>query len=634
MSVVNRAASVVVDTSRSPHALYRPLPVSAVRLEDTFWAPRIRANRDVSIPAQLDLLERTGRLANFRRGAGKEEGRFEGLSFNDSDVYKWLEAASWALATDPDPGLGRRVDDVIREVADAQQPDGYLDTFYTAGDAGQRWTELTRTHELYCAGHLIQAAVAHRRATGKTSLLDVARRFADHICDVLGPAEAGKQPGTDGHPEIEMAMVELARETGDRRYLDQARYFLDVRGRGLVGGDEYHQDHRPFRGFDAMVGHAVRILYLNAGAADVYAETGDPALLATLERLWQNTTRRRMYVTGGLGARHEGEAFGDDYELPNARAYTETCAAIGSAMWNWRMLLLTGEAKYADLLEWTLYNAFLPGLALDGRSYFYVNPLADEGRHRRRPWFACACCPPNVARTLASVAGYFSTVSDDGIQVHLYAQGTADISLPDGRTVRLRQRTRYPWDGDVALEVDGEGEFALSVRLPAWCENGAAVEVNGEPVRAEVRPGSYVRLQRTWLPGDVVRLRLPMPARLIEAHPRVVENAGRWAVARGPLVYCVEQVDHPGVDLDGIVLSRGVSFATEERPSFLGGVVVMTASGREERSAIEWGDDLYRSVDPLAEEPPNAHPVSLMAIPYYVWANREAGAMRVWLRHE
>ncbi|MEA2598151.1 MAG: uncharacterized protein QOF01_4620, partial [Thermomicrobiales bacterium] len=605
MSVVNRAASVVVDTSRSPHALYRPLPVSAVRLEDTFWAPRIRANRDVSIPAQLDLLERTGRLANFRRGAGKEGGRFEGLSFDDSDVYKWLEAASWALATDPDPGLGRRVDDVIREVADAQQPDGYLDNFYTAGDAGQRWTELTRTHELYCAGHLIQAAVAHRRATGKTSLLDVARRFADHICDVLGPAEAGKQPGTDGHPEIEMAMVELARETGDRRYLDQARYFLDVRGRGLVGGDEYHQDHRPFRGFDAMVGHAVRILYLNAGAADVYAETGDPALLATLERLWQNTTRRRMYVTGGLGARHEGEAFGDDYELPNARAYTETCAAIGSAMWNWRMLLLTGEAQYADLLEWTLYNAFLPGLALDGRSYFYVNPLADEGRHRRRPWFACACCPPNVARTLASVAGYFSTVSDAGIQVHLYAQGTADISLPDGRTVRLRQRTRYPWDGDVALEVDGEGEFALSVRLPAWCENGAAVEVNGEPVRAEVRPGSYVRLQRTWLAGDVVRLRLPMPARLIEPHPRVVENAGRWAVARGPLVYCVEQVDHPGVDLDGIVLSRGVAFATEERPSFLGGVVVMTASGREERSTIEWGDDLYRSVDPLAEEPPN-----------------------------
>ncbi|MEA2583967.1 MAG: uncharacterized protein QOF33_2052, partial [Thermomicrobiales bacterium] len=422
-------------------------------------------------------------------------------------------------------------------MADAQQPDGYLDTFYTVGDAGQRWTELTRTHELYCAGHLIQAAVAHRRATGKTSLLDVARRFADHICDVLGPAEAGKQPGTDGHPEIEMAMVELARETGDRRYLDQARYFLDVRGRGLVGGDEYHQDHRPFRGFDAMVGHAVRILYLNAGAADVYAETGDPALLATLERLWQNTARRRMYVTGGLGARHEGEAFGDDYELPNARAYTETCAAIGSAMWNWRMLLLTGEAKYADLLEWTLYNAFLPGLALDGWSYFYVNPLADEGRHRRRPWFACACCPPNAARTLASVAGYFSTVSDDGIQVHLYAQGTADISLPDGRTVRLRQRTRYPWDGDVALEVDGEGDFALSVRLPAWCENGAAVEVNGEPVRAEVRPGSYLRLQRTWLPGDVVRLRLPMPARLIEPHPRVVENAGRWAVARGPLVY-------------------------------------------------------------------------------------------------
>jgi len=634
MSVVNRTASVVVDTARSPHARLRALTVDAVRLDDEFWAPRIRLNREVTLPTQLELLERTGRLANFRKGAGKESGRFEGFYFNDTDVYKWLEAAAWTLATDPDPLLDRQVDEVIQVAADAQQPNGYLDNYYVAGDDEKRWTELYRTHELYCAGHLIQAAVAHHRATGKTTLLDVARRFADHICDVLGPAEEGKQPGTDGHPEIELALVELARETGDRRYLDQARYLLDVRGQGLAGGDEYRQDHKPYRELDAMVGHAVRIIYLNAGAADIYAETGDPTLLTTLERLWDNTTTKRMYLTGGLGARHDGEAFGDDYELPNARAYTETCAAIGSVMWNWRMLLLTGEARYADLMEWTLYNAFLPGLALNGREYFYVNPLADEGKHRRQPWFECSCCPPNIARTIASITGYFYTLSDAGIQVHLYGQGTAEIALPDGRTVRLRQQTRYPWDGDVAIEVDGEGDFTLSVRLPSWCEQGATIEINGEPASDHLQPGSYLPIQRNWSTGDVVRLHFPMPVTLIEAHPRIAEDTGRWAVTRGPLVYCVEQADHAGVDLNALVLTHGVSFMPEERPSFLGGTVVLTSSGWEERSAFDWDGRLYRSVDPTAEQELDTHQVPLTFIPYYAWANREPSAMRVWLGHD
>ncbi len=626
--------SVVVDMARSPHARYRGVPVKAVRLDDGFLAPRLRLNREVTLPAQLELLEQTGRMANFRKGAGQESGRFEGFYFNDTDVYKWLEAAAWTLATDPDPLLDRQVDEVIQIVAGAQQPNGYLDNFYVAGDDEKRWTELPRTHELYCAGHLIQAAVAHHRATGKTNLLDIARRFADHICDVLGPAEDGKQPGTDGHPEIELALVELARDTGDRRYLEQARYLLDVRGQGLAGGDEYRQDHKPYRELDAMVGHAVRIIYLNAGAADIYAETGDPTLLTTLERLWDNTTTRRMYLTGGLGARHDGESFGDDHELPNARAYTETCAAIGSVMWNWRMLLLTGEARYADLMEWTLYNAFLPGLALNGREYFYVNPLADEGGHRRQTWFECSCCPPNIARIIASITGYFYTVADDGIQVHLYGQGTAEIALPDGRTVRLRQETRYPWDGAVTLDVDGEGEFTLSVRLPSWCEHGATVEVNGEPVSGDLEPGSYLPIQRTWSAGDVVRLHLPMPVTLIEAHPRILENAGRSAVTRGPIVYCVEQADHPGVDLDAVVLPRDVAFTFEERPLFLGGVIALTASGREQRPGAGWEDRLYRKIDPGTAERTGSDPVQITAIPYYSWANREPGAMRVWLRHD
>jgi DUF1680 family protein len=633
MSVTGRTASIIVDTTRSPHVRLRPLPIDAVRLDDEFWAPRILTNRAVTLQTQLDLLESTGRLANFRRGAGKEPGRFTGFYFNDSDVYKWLEAAAWVLATDPDPTLDRQVDAVIEEVAAAQQPNGYLDNYYVAGDDEKRWTELSRTHELYCAGHLIQAAVAHHRATGKTTLLDVALRFADHIRGTLGPAEEGKQPGTDGHPEIELALVELARETGDRRYLDQARYFLDARGRGLAGGDEYRQDHKPYRDLDAMVGHAVRILYLNAGAADIAAETGDPTLLATLERLWHNTTTKRIYLTGGLGARHDGEAFGDDYELPNARAYTETCAAIGSAMWNWRMLLLTGAAKFADLMEWTLYNAFLPGLGLDGRSYFYVNPLADEGGHRRRPWFDCACCPPNVARTIASLTGYFYTTSDSGFQVHLYAQGTAAVSLPDGRSVRLRQETRYPWHGDVAIGIDGEGDFTLSVRIPAWCGHGARVEVNGEPVPGEPQPGSYLPVDRTWRAGDTVRLHLPMPVQLVEGHPRIPEDTGRWAVTRGPLVYCLEQADHPGVDIEAIVLSRDVVFAVEERTSSLGGIVALTASAAE-RPALGWNDRLYRRVDPAAIECRPPRPVRVTAIPYYAWANREPGPMRIWLHHD
>jgi DUF1680 family protein len=634
MSVVNRTASVVVDTSRSAHAKLRPLAIDAVHLDDAFWAPRIKVNREVTIPTQLDLLEETGRLANFRKGAGKEAGTFEGFYFNDTDVYKWLEAAAWSLATNPDPVLDGQVDAVIQEVASAQEPSGYLDNFYTAGESDKRWTELWRTHELYVAGHLIQAAVAHHRATGKTSLLDIARRFTDHINDVLGPAEEGKQPGTDDHPEVEMALVEMARETGDERYLELAHYFLDVRGYGLVKGDEYHQDHKPFREFDAMVGHAVRILYLNAGAADIYAENGDESLMMALDRLWQNMTTKRMYLTGGLGARHEGESFGVDYELPNTRAYTETCAAIASVMWNWRMLLLTGEAKYADLMEWTLYNAFLPGLALNGTEYFYVNPLADEGTHRRQRWYECSCCPPNITRTLASLTGYVATTSDEEIQLHLYAQGTAEIALPTGRTVTIRQETRYPWDGDIAITVDADGDFVLSLRIPAWCATGASAALNDDPIQDDLTPGTYLRLDLTWQKGDVIRLHFPMSVQLVEPHPNLAENEGRWAITRGPLVYCLEQVDHPGIDLNAVTLPRSVAFAEAERPDFLGGVVMLTATGYEQRTGTDWTDRLYRTVDPAAEVSVDSHPVDLTAIPYYAWANREAGAMRIWVRRE
>jgi DUF1680 family protein len=629
MDISHRSA--VVDLGQSPHAKQRPLDLAAVRFDDAIWAPRQLTNRTVTLPAQLELLEQTGRLDNFRRAAGVLGGSFEGLYFNDSDVYKWIEAAAWTLATDPDPGLGAEVDRVIDLVASAQQPDGYLDTYYIIGDRGKRWTELERTHELYCAGHLIQAAVAHHRATGKAKLLTAARRFADLICDVLGPADAGKQPGTDGHPEIEMALVELARETGERRYLAQAQYLLDARGQGLAGGGAYSQDHKPFRELDAAAGHAVRLLYLAAGAADLYAETGKAALLATLERLWQNMVARRMYVTGGLGARYEGESFGEDYELPNTRAYTETCAAIGSVMWNWRMVLLTGEAKYADLIEWTLYNAFLPGISTDGRAYFYVNPLADNGRHRRQPWFDCACCPPNIARTIASVGGYVYSTCGADIRVHLYAQSSAEIRLADGRVVRLRQETRYPWEGEIAITVEAEGEFGLFLRIPEWCERGAGLEVNGLPTDETPRPGGYIRVYRTWRAGDEVRLRLPMPIRLVESHPRVTENWGRWAITRGPLVYCVEQADHAGVDLDALQIRRGAEFVPDALPAGLGEGVSLVTDAELRSDDSMWQSRLYRTVAADYEQEYSAS--RLQAVPYHLWANREAGAMRVWLPH-
>jgi DUF1680 family protein len=622
---------VMVDTSRSRHARLRPLPLTDVQLSDGFWEPRRRVNRRVTLPSQYEHLEKTGRLDNFRRASGKIDAPYSGIYFNDSDVYKWLEAAAWTLSTDPDPGLERMVDAAITEVADAQEPDGYLDTYFMFDKATERWTNLTDMHELYCAGHLIQAALAHHRSTGNERLLDVAIKLADHICDTFGPKEAGKRPGIDGHEEIEMALVELARNTGDQRYLEQARFFVDARGHGLVGGDEYHQDHKTFREQDEIVGHAVRALYLNAAVADIYAETGEASLLEALERLWHNMTTRRMYVSGGLGSRYEGEAFGKDYELPNARAYTETCAAIGSVMWNWRMLMLGGDARYADLMEHTLYNAVLPGLSLDGRHYFYQNPLADDGDHRRRPWFGVACCPPNVARLLAALPGYFYGSSEDAAWVHLYAEGAATIHLDGDRTVRLRQRTRYPWDGEIEINVEGAGEFGLMLRIPSWCEEGAALEVNGEPADVSIRAGHYAEVRRAWRAGDTVSVRLPMPVRRVESHPYIAENAGRIALMRGPVLYCVEQADHPGVDLRDIVVPAGAGFGVSTGPDLLGGVTVLESRAEVVVPDEGWKDRLYRTARPRAEGL-RATTVELKAVPYFAWANREPGAMRVWLR--
>jgi DUF1680 family protein len=636
------ASGAVVDTSRSPHCRLRPVPLTAVRLEDEFWAPRLRTNREVTLPGQYEQCEQTGRIDNFRRASGKKQIDFQGIYFNDSDVYKWVEAASFSLATHPDPRLQQMLDTVVQEIADAQDSDGYLNTYFTFDRKAERWTDLPAKHELYCAGHLFQAAVAHHRATGRKELLDVARRFADHIMATFGP---DARPGACGHEEIELALVELYRDTGDERYLRQAGFFLGQRGRKppVIGGSPYLQDHQPFRELGRVVGHAVRMVYLTSGAADIYAETGEPALRVALERLWRNMTERHSYVTGGIGARYEGEAFGADWELPNDRAYAETCAAIGSVMWNWRMLQLDGEARFADALETTLYNGVLSGLSLDGQAYFYQNPLADGGSHRRQPWFGCACCPPNIARLLASLPGYFYSTSDQGIWVHLYATGTMSIEWPDPHhsppithhSLTLRQQTRYPWEGDVEIEMerDAPAPFSLFLRIPGWCE-GALVSVNGEALDAEARPGSYVELCRRWCSGDHVLLSLPLPIRRIVSHPYVTNNSGRAVLARGPLVYCLEGTDHPGVDVRDLVLPMQTPLQARHEPGLLGGVFTLTGEAIAD-PPTDWAGRLYRSLTPGEKQSAalsEGTTVPIQAIPYYAWANREPGPMQVWIR--
>ncbi len=621
-------AAVVVDTRQSPFVRLRPLSLDAVTIDDTFWAPRRRVNHAVTLPAQYAQLEQTGRLHNLRRAAGQEQGAFEGRFFNDSDVYKWLEAAAWVLATERDERLQAQVDDLVALIAAAQDADGYLDTYFTFARVPERWTDLAVMHELYCAGHLIQAAVAHHRARGRRDLLDVAVRLADHIVATFNPM--GRQ-GADGHPEIEMALVELSRDTGDERYRHQAQFFVDQRGQHppTISGKEYHQDHAPVRAQHEVVGHAVRALYLYAGMTDLYAETGEQALWEALAALWRNLQGRKIYITGGAGARHEGEAFGDDYELPNRRAYAETCAAIAHVMWAWRLLLVTGEACYGDALETALYNGVLSGISLDGETYFYENPLADRGNHRRQPWFGTACCPPNVARLLASLPGYVYTTSDKGLWVHLYATGTATAALTDVGVVTLRQQTNYPWDGAITLTIDPPDValFSLFLRVPQWAE-GASVTVNDEVIGAPVRPGHYMEIRRQWAQGDVVRLTLPLAVRLLSSHPYVINNRDRVALVRGPLVYCVEAADHPGVDPWDLVLSTDAAWRVEREPDLLGGIMVLRTEDARARVDDGWEGQLYRSFGTPSAATTR---VPLTAIPYYVWANRDAGSMQVWL---
>ncbi|GLH96836.1 glycoside hydrolase family 127 protein [Phytohabitans aurantiacus] len=583
-----------------PEAAVALRPLSANRITSGLWARRMAGNR-AAIPVVYERLVEAGHIHNLRVAAGEETGAAEGAAFRDSDVYKWLEAVAWDGAGHPEtPAL-------TRAIRAAQRDDGYLNSVIQVSGE-QPYARLWSSHEHYAAGHLFQAAVATARASGDTELLDVATRLADHLAATFGPHA---RTDLDGHPLVEMALVELYRQTGTPSYLELARHFVDTRGYGRAtkpgfdpshyGDPAHYSDAQPVREAETLSGHAVRAVYLATGATDVAIETGDAELLAAVRRQFDAVRRRKQHVTGGVGSRWDGEAFGEPYELPPDRAYAETCAAIGMLQWAWRLHLATGEAQYADQVELLLYNAVLPAVSSTGTEFFYVNTLHRRTGARgdlqrspnngRRPWFNCACCPPNVLRTLASLPAYLATGTGDGLQIHQYAAGSVRAG-----EFAVDVDTEYPWDGRVAVTVRAapRREVELALRVPAWAE-GATVD--GEPVP----PGGYARLRRAFHTGDRVLMELPLHARRIVPDDRVDALRGCLAVARGPLVYAIEQPDQPaGVTLEDIRIDPAAPVKAEHRPDLLGGVTVL-------------------------------HTAGMTLIPYFAWANRGPHAMRVWI---
>ncbi len=622
---------------------FKPVPFTAVHLTDSFWAPKIETNRTVTIPYAFKECELTGRVANFEHAAealrgelGTSHPKLPGYPFDDTDIYKIIEGASYTLSVQPDPKLDAYVDNLISKVAAAQEKDGYLYTARTIDPAHphpwsgpNRWeNEEIQSHELYDAGHLFEAAVAHYQATGKRNLLDIALREANLLCDTFGP---GKRKIWPGHQIVEMGLVKLYRVTGDDRYLTLAKFMLDVRGG--ANGSEYNQSYKPVIEQTEAVGHAVRATYMYSGMADVAAMTGDEQYVHALDAIWQNVVGKKLYITGGIGATGAGEAFGANYELPNLSAYNETCASVGNDFWNERLFLLHGDAKYVDVMERTLYNGLISGVSLDGKSFFYQNPLESNGRQARSPWFGVACCPGNITRFMASVPGYVYATGNHSLYVNLYAASKAEIDL-DGKKIRMVQETRYPWDGDVVMRVDPSAPdtFAINVRIPDWARNetvpsdlyrfehevsqAPTLSVNGQAVPITLDKG-YVRLNREWRSGDKIELHLPMPVRRIVANSQVASDVGEVAIQRGPIVYAAEWPDSPNHKVRNLLLPDSEKLSAEFRPSLLNGVEVVRTK------AVALAYDANGKVTRSEED--------FTAIPYYAWANRGRGEMTVWI---
>jgi len=628
----------VLFLDKSPYAKLHNIPVHAVTITDGFWGKRREINVDKSIPSMEKLLEANGRMDNFLRLEGKSNAPQTGPVYSDSDVYKWTEAAAFALQSGDRPQLHALADKIIAEVVAAQEPSGYLDTYYVGDRAKDRMTPQVQRwgHELYCLGHMIQGAIAFYRATGDRTLMDACIRYVDgYILPNFGPGP-DKKPIFSGHPEIEMALIELYRTAGDKRHLELAGYILhgDDRIQFPPSAYVYHFCGIPFTTRTHLEGHAVRAMYACCGATDYYMETGDAAYWKTLSELWENLVSAQMYVTGGVGARSEGEAFGNNYELPNFTAYGESCAAIGNMMWNWRMLAATGEAKFTDVIERALYNGINSGMSLNGTLYCYRNPLAFDpsgGDKIRNPWYDTTCCPPNLERTFASLPGYFYSTSKDGLYLHLYDNSKLDWHLEDGTGLKVVQKTNYPWDGGVEITVtpNEAKEFTFHLRIPGW-SRGTHVAINGKAVSG-TESGKYLALKRRWSEGDVIRVKFDMTPQVIEANPRVVDDFGRVAVRRGPLVFCLEQLDQPeGVGLFDVSLDvrpeRSSNFDEEFHADLLGGVMMLKHKGAvTDKSAAS--EALYQH---YTAKNPEVRQVELKFIPYYAWANRAPSPMQVW----
>lgn len=639
------------------------LPLRDINIEDTFWSRYIKLVHEVVIPYQWEVLndrvadaEPSHAIKNFRIAAGLEKGDFHGFVFQDTDLAKWIEAAAYKLETNPDAGLEKLVDEMVELIEKAQQADGYINTFFTVKEPEGRWSNLTECHELYTAGHMIEAAVAYYRATGKRRFLDTMCRFADLIATVFG-TEPGKIRGYDGHQEIELALVKLYEATGEDKYLRLSKYFIDERGQSPNFFDieqskpdykkhfpgevsigavrSYNQAHKPVREQDTAEGHAVRAVYMLTAMADLAALTRDKELFKACKRLWNNIIQKRMYITGGIGSVADGEAFSFDYDLPNDTMYTETCASIGLIFFAERMLKADPKGCYADIMERALYNNVLAGMSLDGRSFFYVNPLevwpeaSDKSVNKkhvkavRQKWFGCACCPPNVARLLGSLGQYIYTVNTDSLYVHLFIGGEAKVDIA-GTKIKIRQTTNYPWDGKILLEVmpEEETEFDVSLRIPGWSDS-YNISVNGVnyPVQAE---GGYARLKRIWKQGDRVELNLDIQAKLMQSNPLVRSNAGKVAIQRGPLVYCLEEMDN-GANLSAISIPVDAKLEASFDPDTAGGAVVIKANAFRTE---EWKGELYSTAKI------NEKPVTVEAVPYCVWGNRKPGEMSVWIRQK
>ena len=592
------------DIKEQPLKMIEQIDFSHVKINDNFWSPRLSKHVSATLPVCIDQIEnQTGRIRNFENAA-KGEGEHSGIFFDDSDVYKALEGMAYSLINNPDPELEKKADEWIDKFAAAQQPDGYINTFYTLTGLDKRWTNMDK-HEMYCAGHMIEAGVAYYQATGKRKLLDICIRMTDHMMSQFGP---GKRHWVPGHEEIELALVKLYQTTQEQKYLDFAYWLLEERGHGHgTMGDEgkwnpvYYQDIVPVRQLTDISGHAVRCMYLYCGMADVAALKNDTGYIAAMDRLWDDVVHRNMYITGGVGSSHDNEGFTEDYDLPNLDAYCETCASVGMVLWNQRMNQLTGDSKYIDVLERSLYNGALAGISLGGDRFFYVNPLESKGDHHRQEWYGCACCPSQLSRFLPSIGNYIYASSDDALWVNLYIGNTGQIRI--GETdILLTQETDYLWDGSVKLTISTSQplEKEIRLRIPNWCKT-YDLSINGKRINVSEEKGYAVI--KDWKSQDVIALDMDMPVEIVAADPHVKENFGKRAIQRGPLVYCMEEIDNP-VYFDQIQLSPSTTFQTAFASDILNGIKTIKTNGRAQSATF---------------------------IPYYAWDNRKAGKMRVWI---